>query len=495
MSKIYDTAIWEYLKNPWAWWLTLDELALKFHDYKKISLSDLTQKKKLSLKEVDLKFASKYAAEETYIIWELYEKQKTEKLNENLILEKIEFPLIEVLKTMELNWVKIDRDKLKWIWILLEQEIEILKKEIFTLAWVEFNIKSPSQVAKIFFEKLQLKSWKKTKTGFSVDNEVLEELAKTSEIARKTIDYRTYTKLLWTYVEWLLWELDIDDLIHTNYNQTISSTWRLSSVNPNLQNIPTWKWISWEIRNAFIPFSDDEIIMAFDYSQIELRILAILSQDVNLIEAFSNNLDIHNITASFIFWKNDISKQERKVAKSVNFWIIYWISAFWLSKMIDWSIADSKIYIDKFYEQYPGVRIYFDKIIENCKKTWYVETAFWRKRYIKWINDANRIIAEASKREAINMPIQWTSADIIKLAMIEINKFLITNKLQSKMIMQVHDELVFSVKKTEKKLLEMEIKYIMENVLNYNKLNVQIPKNSVLLTVDFWEWKNWGEAK
>lgn len=486
MPQIYDTILGEYIKNPWARWLSLDDLALRDMDYKMISYDEVTGRKKLNFKDVDLQSASIYSAEDVYITWELYKKQEKDNIVSNKVLIDIEIPLVDVLKDMEITWVKIDRDKLKWIWILLESEITKLEKEIYSLAWEEFNIKSPSQVAKILFEKLQLKSGKKTKTWFSVDSEVLEELAKNHEIARKLIDYRTYTKLLSNYVEWLLAELDDNDLIHTNYNQTIASTGRLSSTNPNLQNIPTWKGISWEIRNAFIPLNNDEVIMAFDYSQVEVRVLAIMSWDQNLLNAFKNNIDIHYNTAKFIFWKDDISKNKRKVAKSVNFWVIYWISAFWLSKMIDASIADCKKYIDKFYENYPQVREFFDAVVDNCKKTWYVETMFWRRRLIPWINDSNRIIAEAAKREAINMPIQWTAADIIKLAMIKIDKFIKSNKMNSKLIMQVHDELVFTVKKSEKEKLEKEVKNIMESVL------VDKP---IKLIVDVWHWKSWGEAK
>lgn len=504
MAKFYDTLLWEYIKNPWVRWLSLDDLASKYFDYKTISYDEITSKKKTSFEEVDLENASIYSWEDVYITYELYKKQiKEEKdLIHNLefsVLYDIEIPLLEVLKDMELTWVKIDRDKLKWIWILLENEISKLEKEIYNLAWVEFNIKSPKQVWEILFEKLWLKATKKTKTWYSVNSEVLEWLARNNEIAKKIIDYRTYTKLLSTYVDWLLWELDENNIIHTSFNQTITSTWRLSSTNPNLQNIPVWEGIAWEIREAFIPFFQDEIIMTFDYSQVEVRVLAIMSGDENLLNAFKNNLDIHQNTAKFLFWKDNISKNERKIAKAVNFWVIYWISAFWLSKMIDSWVWESKKYIDKFYENYPKVREFFDKIILDCQEKWYVETLFWRKRIIQWINDRNKIIASAAQREAINMPIQWTAADIIKLAMIEIHKFLQEKNLKSKMIMQVHDELVFSVFRDEKEILKKEIKSIMENILNNFEskiINYKLEKKQIMpLLIDVWIWKNWWEAK
>lgn len=511
MAKYYDTILWEYVKNPWIRGLSLDDLALKQLDYKMISYDEITNKKKLNFIDVDLIEASKYSWEDVYITWELYKKQMDQVTLINgesehseqgdssfSILHDIEIPLLEVLKDMEIAWVKVDRDKLKWIGMLLENEIRTLEKEIHNLAWEEFNIKSPKQVADILFVKLGLDSWKKNKTGFSVDNEVLEELAKKHEIARKMIEYRSYTKLLSTYIEWLLWELDDNDIIHTNYNQTIASTWRLSSVNPNLQNIPVWEWIAWEIRNAFIPFSSDEVLMAFDYSQVEVRVLAIMSGDDNLLNAFKNNIDIHYNTAKFMFWKDDITKEERKVAKAVNFWVIYGISAFWLSKMIDWWMAECKKYIDKFYENYPKVREFFDKIVVDCKEKWYVETLFGRRRYIPWINDSNRIIADAAKREAINMPIQWTATgDIIKIAMIKIHKYLKENNLKSKLIMQVHDEIVFSVKKDEQDKIEKNIKSIMENVLT-DSIEKWIIKNNISLIpllVDVWVGNNRGEAK
>ncbi len=510
MAKYYDTILWEYVKNPWSRGLSLDNLAVKYLDYKTISYDEVTNKKKLNFEDVDLVSASIYSGEDVYITWELYKKQldlaplikgegeQSEQGNFS-ILHDIEIPLIEVLRDMEITWVKVDRDKLKWVWMLLENEIASLQKEIYNLAWEEFNIKSPKQVADILFIKLWLDSWKKNKTGFSVDNEVLEFLAKNNEIARKMIEYRTYTKLLSTYVDWLLWELDDDDIIHTNYNQTVTSTGRLSSTNPNLQNIPTWNWIAWEIRNAFIPLNADEVIMAFDYSQVEVRLLAIMSGDENLLNAFKNNIDIHYNTAKFMFGKDNISKEERKIAKSVNFWVIYGISAFWLSKMIDGWVGECKKYIDKFYENYPSVKEFFDKVVENCKETWYVETLFWRKRIINGINDSNRIIADAWKREAINMPVQWTAADIIKLAMIEIHNFFKENNLKSKMIMQVHDELVFSVKKDEKDIVEKNVKSIMEKVLDNHKLeiiNYKLEENHIIpLVVDVGIWNNRGEAK
>lgn len=492
MSQIYDTLLWEYIKNPWRRWLGLDKLSSDHFDYQMMSYDEVTDKKKINFRDVELQVAAKYSWEDVYITYKLFEKQKESWVVLNSILENIEIPLLEVLKDIELVWVKIDRDKLKGIGILLEKEISVLEKEIYHIAWEEFNISSPKQVWEILFEKMALPKWKKTKTGYSVSAEVLWDLAREYEIAQMIVDYRHYNKILSTYINWLLDIALENDFIHASFNQSVTSTWRLSSSNPNLQNIPSSDWLAWEVREAFISRWDNWSIMAFDYSQVEVRILAIMSQDKNLLWAFNSWVDIHHKTAEFIFWKSNISWSERKIAKAVNFWVIYWISSFWLSKMIDISIKDAKLYIDRFFENYPKVKEFLDSTIKNAEEKWYVETLFWRKRYIPWINDKNRIIKSSAEREAINMPIQWTSADIIKIAMIKASKFIKENNLESKMIMQVHDELVFDVPEWEKKLLESEIVNIMENILKDSELELL---ESIELKVDIWEGKNWRDAK
>ena len=489
MSKIYDTLLWEYVKNPWERWLSLDKLASREFNYEMISFDSLVKQQKLSdFSEVGLDIASKYSAEDVYITNKLYSKQIEEDLQKNKVLTDIEFPLIEVLKDIEISWVKIDRDRLKELWTIFENEIIKLSNSIYEEVNEEFNISSPKQVWEILFEKLKLSKWKKTKTGWSVNAETLENLAKQHPIAKKIIDYRHYSKLNSTYITGLLDLLDDKDFLHTSYNQAVTSTWRLSSTNPNLQNIPSSSWIAWEIRSAFISRFDKWKIMAFDYSQVELRLLAIMSGDKNLIEAFNRWFDIHERTAELI-WTTD-----RKVAKAVNFWVIYWISWFWLSKMIDISVAEANLYIKKFFENYPRVRGYLDETIRFCEENGYVETLFWRKRYISWINDSNKMIKKSAEREAINMPIQWTSADIIKIAMNRVHDFMSSPQpfpegegvLKSKMIMQVHDELVFDVFPGEEKILETEISRIMENILE-NK--------AIRLKVDVWVGNNWKEAK
>jgi len=486
VAKFYDTLLWEYIKNPWVRWLALDKLSIKDFGYRMISYDDITDKKKLNFKDVELKKAAIYSWEDVYITNKLYNKHLEEKTTENKVLTWIEIPLIKVLQRMEIDWVYVDRDRLKWIWTQLENEINRLEKSIFEEVWEEFNIKSPKQVGNILFEKLALPKWKKTKTGYSVNADVLWDLAHDYGIAQKIIDYRHYTKLQSTYIEWLIELIDKNWLVHTSYNVAVTATWRLSSTSPNLQNIPSSDWIAWEIRDAFISRFEWWKIIAIDYSQVEVRLLAIMSWDKWLLDAFKNWIDIHHKTAEFIFPWETITSSKRKIAKAVNFWVIYWISSFWLAKMIWISIKDAKTYITKFYESYPKVKEYLEKTIKSCEEKKYVETLFWRKRYINGINDLNKIVKSAAEREATNMPIQWTSADIIKIAMIEVYNFLEKWNYKTKMIMQVHDELVFDVHPWEESIVKTEVKKIMENILKWKEIS---------LKADIWEGKTWKEAK
>jgi len=481
MSQIYDTLLGEYVKNPWIRGLALDKLAERHFNYEMISFDEIVKKQKLdNFWEVDLELATKYSGEDVYMTYILFEEQEKDNLSENKIFSDIEIPLIKVIKDIELTWVKVDRDRLKELGTIFENQIIELSNSIYEEVDQEFNISSPKQVWEILFDKLMLPKWKKTKTGWSVNAEILENLSNEHPIAKKIIDYRHYSKLNSTYVTWLIDLLDENDLIHTSYNQAVTTTGRLSSTSPNLQNIPSSKWIAGEIRSAFISRFEGWKIMAFDYSQVELRLLAIMSGDENLIEVFDRWFDIHTRTAELI-WTTD-----RKIAKAVNFWVVYGISGFGLSKMINISVGEANIYIKKFFESYPKVRQYLDETIKFCEENKYVETLFWRKRYIKWILDANKMIKKSAEREAINMPVQGTSADIIKIAMIRVAEFMKEKNFKSKMIMQVHDELVFDVFPSEEKDLEIEITKIMENILE-NK--------PVKLKVDFEIGNNWREAK
>lgn len=487
MAKFYDTLIWEYLKNPWERGLSLDDLAMRQFDYEKISYKEITNNNKINFSEVDLETATKYSVEDVYITHKLYKKQLEELSEEDKkILDEIDFPLLEVLRTMENNWVKIDEKKLEEIGDILKKELKILQDEIFELAWSQFNINSPKQVGYILFEKLDLPKGKKTKTWYSVNAEVLENLAKNFPIAEKIVTFRHYNKLLSTYVEGLLDLVNKETWkIHSSFNQTIVSTWRLSSTNPNLQNIPQDDGLAWEIRKAFVPFEKGDKLMAFDYSQVELRLLAILSWDKELLQAFKNWEDIHARTAKFIFEKEEISSKERSYAKMINFSVVYWVSAFSLAKRLDISQKEAKKYIDTFFERYSGVREFFNKMIKTCEEIGYVETMFGRKRFIKWINDRNKLVKTWAEREAINSPIQGSAADIIKIAMIKVQEFLTKNNLKSQMIIQVHDELVFNVKADEEEVITKNIVEIMESII----------EAEIVLKVDYNSWKNWKEAK
>ena len=470
----------EYIKNPGIRWLWLDKVALREFEYEMQSYDTITNKKEIGFEEVEIKAASIYSWEDVYMTAKIFKKQEDEKLLENKVLQEIENPLIEVLKKVEIDWVKVDRDRLKGIGILLEKEIDSLQKEIIHDAGVEFNISSPKQVGEVLFEKLWLPKWKKTKTGYSVSADVLWDLAVNFPIAQKIVDYRHYSKVLSTYINGLTGLLDQNDFLHTSYNQFIAATGRLSSTNPNLQNIPVSNGIAGEVRDAFISRFENGSIMAFDYSQVEIRLLALMSWDESLIHAFENGIDIHENTRKLI------ETEERKIAKAVNFWVIYGISWFGLSKMINIPVKEASEYINKFFDSYPKVKIYLDSIIKNCEEKWYVETLFWRKRFIKWINDSNKMIKKSAEREAINMPIQWSSADIIKIAMLRVDKLIKEKKIHSKLIMQVHDELVFDVFPWEEELLKKEIVQIMENI---------IEDKVVKLKVDIWEGKSWKETK
>lgn len=424
--------------------------------------------------------------EKSFFSWEKYEKLDLLKSSpsQEFVL-KLELELLEVLTKMESEWFKINSSRLKEIWVETEKKIYSLEEEIYELVWEKFNLNSPKQLQVILFEKLKIPTTKKIKTGYSVDNDALEFIASKYPIANLILEHRWLRKLLTTYIDGLLKSINsATHKIHTTFNQTQTSTGRLSSENPNLQNIPAGSSYAGEIKSCFITSSSDYKILVADYSQVELRILANLSQDRILLEAFKSGEDIHTRTAKFLFWDKDITSEERRKAKTVNFWVIYWISGFGLSKQINTNPWEATVYINKFFETYSQVKDYYEKILEKARENGYVETYFGRRRYINWLNDANKIIRWQAEREACNMPIQWTAADIIKLAMIEIDSFLKNWNYKTKMILQVHDELVFEIHKDELNI-EKEIINIMENI---------IPFEAKLL-VETWIGDNWKEAK
>lgn len=400
---------------------------------------------------------------------------------------KVEMPLVNVLASMESEGFKVDKDILDEIGIKLENEISNVQKEIYSLADEEFNISSPKQLGKILFEKLDLPAKKKTKTGYSTNAEVLEDLADKHPIIEKIIYYRQLTKLYSTYVEGLKSVIDTDSRIHSNFNQTVTTTGRLSSTEPNLQNIPIKYELGKEIRKVFIPDDKDSIILSADYSQIELRILAHISGDENLISAFKNHVDIHTKTASEVFKVpvDEVTHIMRSRAKAVNFGIVYGIGDFSLAKDLKISKKEAKMYIDTYFERYPDVKKYTEDIVKEAKDMGYVKTIMNRRRYISEINASNRIVEALGERLAMNTPIQGSAADVIKLAMVNVYKRLNESKLKSKLILQVHDELILNVCKDEMDAVNTIVKDEMEKVM----------KLSVPLEVDINTGDNWYDAK
>lgn len=448
----------------------------------------LKNKSKSLYEEEDIKKTAKAALLKAKFIYEtkniFEEKLKEEKLL--ALFEEIEMPLSKVLGDMEYNGVLIDQNELNKLGEEFKIKIELLEQSIYNDAGEKFNISSPKQLGEILFDKLQLPHGKKNKSGYSTSIDVLNKLLGKHPIIEKIIEYRTINKLYTTYVEGLKNAICSDGKIHTIYTQTLTRTGRLSSIEPNLQNIPIRNEYGALIRKAFIP-SENGIIMSGDYSQIELRILSHMANIDSLKKAFYDNIDIHTKTASDIFKipTDLVDKKMRRIAKAVNFGIIYGISSFGLSENLHIRPKEAKEFIDSYLQTYPGVKQYMDDTIKKAYEDGYVRTLFNRKRTIGELQNKNYMIRQSGERIALNTPIQGTSADIIKKAMIEIAKKLEQEKMQTKMIIQVHDELVFDVPNNEKEKIEKIIKDIMENVCEL----------SVPLNVEIAYGKNWREAK
>lgn len=448
----------------------------------------LKNKSKSLYEEEDIKKTAKVALLKAKFIYEtkniFEEKLKEEKLLD--LFEEIEMPLSKVLGDMEYNGVLIDQNELNKLGEEFKIKIELLEQSIYNDAGEKFNISSPKQLGEILFDKLQLPHGKKNKSGYSTSIDVLNKLLGKHPIIEKIIEYRTINKLYTTYVEGLKNAICRDGKIHTIYTQTLTRTGRLSSIEPNLQNIPIRNEYGALIRKAFIP-SENGIIMSGDYSQIELRILSHMANIDSLKKAFYDNIDIHTKTASDIFKipTDLVDKKMRRIAKAVNFGIIYGISSFGLSENLHIRPKEAKEFIDSYLQTYPGVKQYMDDTIKKAYEDGYVRTLFNRKRTIGELQNKNYMIRQSGERIALNTPIQGTSADIIKKAMIEIAKKLEQEKMQTKMIIQVHDELVFDVPNNEKEKIEKIIKDIMENVCEL----------SVPLNVEIAYGKNWREAK
>tara|TARA_B100000242_G_scaffold158676_1_gene113305 strand:- start:5918 stop:8638 length:2721 start_codon:yes stop_codon:yes gene_type:complete len=415
-----------------------------------------------------------------------------EELNRNNIISlynNIEMPLTLVLSKMEINGISLDKSYLQKLELELKESLLRLTNEIYIIAGKEFNIASPKQTGEVLFEELNLsKKPKKTKSGqYSTSEETLVKLKGTHPIIDKLLEFRSMNKLQTTYVSTLPKIVySKTQKIHTTFNQAVASTGRLSSVNPNLQNIPIRTAQGMKVRKAFVPSNKNHSILCADYSQIELRIMAALSEDAEMVKAFNNGIDIHSATAAKVYnvSVDEVDKIMRTNAKSVNFGIIYGISAFGLSQNIGISRNEAKNIIDEYFVQFPAIKKYMDSIISKARKQEYVETYYKRRRYLPNINSRNAVIRSVAERNAINAPIQGTAADIIKIAMIEIQKELINQNMQSKMILQVHDELVFDMLNDEKDKLIPLVKGKMEQVIDLG-----LP-----LVVDIGEGENWLEA-
>lgn len=491
-GKMFDTMIAHYLIQP-ELRHGMDYLAEIYLKYRTIHYEELfggKPKTQQKIREVDRKLLCDYASEDadiTFQLKQLLEKELGINKLEDLFY-KMEMPLMRVLAVMERNGVRIDTEALRESSVILTREMEALEKEIQQMAGISFNVSSPMQVGQVLFERLKIdEKAKKTKTGqYSTSEDILEKLRSKHPIVGKILDYRGIKKLLSTYIDALPQMVNPKTgKIHTSYNQAIAATGRLSSTNPNLQNIPVRDEQGREIRKAFVP-EEGEIFMSVDYSQIELRIMAHLSSDENMIEAFNNGYDVHAATASKIFKVpiEEVTPDMRRKAKTANFGIIYGISTFGLADRLNIPRAEAKELIDGYFATYPAVKKYMDETIQKAKEKGYVETIYGRKRFLPDINSQNSVVRGYAERNAINAPIQGSAADIIKLAMIHIQQRIDHEKLKTKMTMQVHDELNFSVPEDELEKVKTLVVNEMEQVIR-----LKVP-----LIADCGTGRNWLEA-
>ena len=492
-GNLFDTMIAHYLINP-DMRHNMDVLAETYLNYQPVSITELIGKKgknQGSMRDVDLTDQTEYAVEDADITLQLKEYFEKELENSNLtkLFNKVEIPLVNVLASMEIEGINLNKDYLATLSVQLSEDIERLEKGIYQQAGEEFNLASPKQLGPILYDKLKLVDKpKKTKTGqYSTAEDVLSYLAKDHQIVADILEWRQYKKLQSTYVDALPNEVNPKtNRIHTVYAQAVAATGRLSSNNPNLQNIPIRTERGQDVRKAFIPRNDDFVLLSADYSQIELRIIAALSEEETMIKAFQNHEDIHASTAAKVFGVPiaEVTREQRSNAKTVNFGIIYGVSAFGLSNQTTLNRSEAKELIDTYYKTYPKLRTYIDNQIHFAREHGYVETILGRRRYLQDINSRNAVVRGAAERNAVNAPIQGSAADIIKLAMINIYKRFEKENFTSKMLLQVHDELVFDVYREELEIIKPIIKHEMENAY----------KLVVPLDVEVGIGENWLEA-
>lgn len=491
-GRLFDTMLAHYLLEP-EQRHNMDYLAEAYLDYITIPIEDLIGKgrQQRSMREVPVEQVKEYAAEDADITLQLYEKLSP-MLKENgveKLFNDIEMPLVPVLSRMEANGVRIDTENLKQISDEFGRQIQQVEERIYEAAGMPFNIASPKQLGEVLFEKLRIdEKAKKTKTGqYATGEDVLQKLSHKHPIIQMILDYRSFTKLKSTYLDALPALVNPKDgLIHTSYNQAVTATGRLSSNNPNLQNIPVRTAQGREIRKAFVPRSEHYTLLAADYSQIELRIIAHLSQDPAMVADFNLGHDIHAATAAKVFHvpMDQVTKEQRSRAKAVNFGIIYGMSAFGLAERMELSRSEAADIIKKYFEEYAGIKEYMNRSIALARERGYAETILGRRRYLRDINGSNSVVRGFAERNAINAPIQGSSADMIKIAMIGIHQELEKLKMQSKMILQVHDELVFDAHLDELDTLKAIVNDKMVNALPL----------SVPVIVEMNTGANWLEA-
>lgn len=487
-----DSMLASYLLDP-SEKHNMDALSVKWLNYQPVSITSLIGEKKKdqkSMRDIHPKEVSDYACEDADITLRLCNllAEKLKEENMDKLAFDIEFPLSEVLRDMEFEGAKIDEAALKELSIEMKKTLEKLTKDIYSEAGTEFNIDSPKQLGHILFEKLMIPPVKKTKTGFSTDVEVMNQLAETYPIASMILEYRSVAKLLSTYIEALPKLVNPSTgRIHTTYNQTVAATGRLSSTDPNLQNIPIRSDQGKEIRKAFIPSDDNHILLAADYSQVELRIMAYICDDEKMVEGFKQGHDIHTATAAILnnISHDEVTKDMRRIAKTVNFGIMYGLDSYGLSQRIGIGRKEAKEIIENYFEKYPGIKKYMEMTIEKTQKLGYAETLCGRRRYFPDINAKNRMQKTAAERGSINMPIQGTASDMMKIAMIKIHNEMHKTGMKSKMILQVHDELIFDAHKDELEQLKDLVISNMESALELGNVPV---------LVDSGIGNNWFEA-
>lgn len=487
----FDTMVASYVVNPSLRQHNLDALSLTYFNYQKIPTKSLigTGKNQITMAEVPVEQVSRYACEDADFTQRLRYVLEPKLIEYDLkkLFDEVEMPLIHVLLDMERNGVSLNLSLLGQMSKDLDRRLNQLIKIIYDLAGQEFNINSTKQLADILFKKLELPIVKRTKTGPSTDVDVLETLAKEHELPRELLEYRQLTKLKSTYVDALPRLINPQTgRVHTSYNQTVAATGRLSSSDPNLQNIPIRTEIGRKIREAFVPIDDNHVILDADYSQIELRIMAHLSQDPTLIQAFQDGKDIHRETAALVFKVNpeEVTGDMRRRAKEVNFGIMYGMGPYGLASRLEIPQEEAEMFIINYFASYPKIQEFMTQAQEFARNNGYVTTLLNRRRYLPDIHSDNRRVREFAERNAINTPIQGTAADLIKVAMIKIFERLKQKKLKTKMIMQVHDELVFEVPQSEVELMKELVRKEMEQAIEL----------SVPIKVDIGLGNNWLEA-